>query len=375
MKKRFFRIVLFSYLIALIIFTIGGIQIKKVSAPENSHVKLNEIIHEQRLPLEEQMILKNLIESADEGQKAEALYQIYGIMVFIFMTAITVFLIYFYSSSVRPFIKMEKFAGELASGNLDFSLEQERSQMFGTFSWAFDHMRTELKEARRKEEALAEKNRTMIAEISHDIKTPVANIRNYCEGLALMTDVSPKRREVYLQTIMKKCDEVSSLTNDLFLHALNDMDRLRVEAIPVNVKGLVERVVFPLWEQAVLPRTIDRGSTLFKQNILVDERRFNEVIGNIVTNCQKYAQANPIEVSLEDTGDYLAVTLKDSGPGIPDEDMLYACQKFYRGANALNQQGAGLGLYISDVLMKQMEGRMELRNQDGLIVTLFLKKI
>ena len=68
---------------------------------------------------------------------------------------------------------------------------------------------------------------------------------------------------------------------------------------------------------------------------------------------------------MEDQEQYAVIRIKDCGPGIPEEDFLYAKQKFYRGRNALNQQGAGLGLYLSELLMRQMEGKLELENREG----------
>ena len=108
--------------------------------------------------------------------------------------------------------------------------------------------------------------------------------------------------------------------------------------------------------------------------VFVDERRLTQVIENVINNSQKYAEGSRIEASLTEEGKDIVVRIRDNGPGIPPEDILYARQKFYRGANALSRQGAGLGLYISEVLMKQMNGEIRLRNQDGLEVSLCLKR-
>lgn len=370
MKKRFFRIMFISYAAAVILLLAGWAGISRRSFGENINVEWNEAVHELDLSQTEQGQLQGILQYMEIWRTAEKVEYMYGVMSLICVTGMTVFFLYFYNTSVRPFISMEKFAGELAMGNLDFPLEIERSQMFGTFSWAFDHMREELKEARRKEEEALEKNKTMIAGISHDIKTPAANIRNYCEGLSLMMDAPPKRRERYLQVIMKKCDEISALTDDLFLHALNDMDRLSVDPIPVKTDEIWERVLKPLEEQGIMLIREHLSDAM----VFVDERRLTQVIENVINNSQKYAEGSRIEASLTEEGKDIVVRIRDNGPGIPPEDILYARQKFYRGANALSRQGAGLGLYISEVLMKQMNGEIRLRNQDGLEVSLCLKR-
>ena len=90
---------------------------------------------------------------------------------------------------------------------------------------------------------------------------------------------------------------------------------------------------------------------------------------NILGNAEKYAAGSPVEIKMEDQEQYAVIRIKDCGPGIPEEDFLY------RGRNALNQQGAGLGLYLSELLMRQMEGKLELENREGLQVSLYLLKV
>ena len=132
---------------------------------------------------------------------------------------ICIVFLYVYFRILRPFDKMKYFASEIAKGNFDVPLKYERSNYFGAFTWAFDSMRKEVKSARRAEHEAVENNKTVIATLSHDIKTPIASIRAYAEGLEANLDKSPERRARYLQVLMKKCDEVTNLTKDLFLHS------------------------------------------------------------------------------------------------------------------------------------------------------------
>ena len=120
---------------------------------------------------------------------------------------------------LRPLNKISKYTAEIAKGNLDIPLSYERGSEVGEFSWAFDSMRQELRKSRASEKEAIENNKTVIATLSHDIKTPIASIRAYAEGLEANMDSSPEKRAMYLQTIMKKSDEVSKVTDDLLLHS------------------------------------------------------------------------------------------------------------------------------------------------------------
>ena len=133
---------------------------------------------------------------------------------------------YVYFAILHPFEKMQSFAEKIAQGNFEVPLDYERSNYFGEFTWAFDNMRREITKARSCEREAVENNKTVIATLSHDIKTPISSIRAYAEGLEANLDGTHEKREKYLSVIMRKCDEVSRLTNDLFLHSLSDLDKL-----------------------------------------------------------------------------------------------------------------------------------------------------
>ena len=90
---------------------------------------------------------------------------------------ILVVFIYIYHVILKPFEQMKIYAGEISAGNFELPLDFERANYFGDFTWAFDHMRQEITKARSCEREAIENNKTVIATLSHDIKTPIASIR------------------------------------------------------------------------------------------------------------------------------------------------------------------------------------------------------
>ena len=138
---------------------------------------------------------------------------------------------------------MKQFAGEVAKGNFDVPLEYERSNYFGDFTWAFDSMRKEITKARLNEKEAIENNKTVIATLSHDIKTPISSIRAYAEGLEANLDTTPEKRAKYLKILIRKCDEVTKLTNDLFLHALSDLDKLKINTEQFKICSFMKKAI------------------------------------------------------------------------------------------------------------------------------------
>lgn len=276
---------------------------------------------------------------------------------------------YIYFAILRPFDKLKGFANEIAKGNFDISLEYERSNYFGKFTWAFDNMRHEIIKARSCEKEAIENNKTVIATLSHDIKTPIASIRAYAEGLEANLDTTPEKREKYLSILMRKCDEVSKLTNDLFLHSLSDLEKLKINIKNFEVCSFIQNVVS---EIAAEQNDINFSSPGFKAMISADKNRLMQITENLINNARKYAKSD-IDILIMQSGSNVEIHFRDYGSGIPDEDVPFIFDKFYRGKNCGDEQGSGLGLFIVKYLTEKMNGEVLLCNHNnGLEVTISL---
>lgn len=265
---------------------------------------------------------------------------------------------YLYFAVLRPFGKLKGFADNIARGNFEVPLKYERSNYFGKFTWAFDSMRNEITKARQCEKEAVENNKTVIATLSHDIKTPIASIRAYAEGLQANMDTSPEKREKYLSVLMRKCDEVAKLTNDLFLHSLSDLDKLKINAETFEVCSFVETVVS---EIAGEHQDVTFAKPDFEALVSADKNRLTQIIENLINNSRKYAKT-PIDIKLTHADGEVNIHFTDYGKGIPDSDMPFIFDKFYRGKNVENEQGSGLGLYIVKYLAEKMGGSVLLHN-------------
>lgn len=273
----------------------------------------------------------------------------------------TVIFGYVYVAILRPFDKLKGFAEKISQGNFDIPLDYERSNYFGEFTWAFDSMRREIKKARSCEREAIENNKTVIATLSHDIKTPVASIRAYAEGLEANLDGTPEKRKKYIGVIMKKCDEVSKLTNDLFLHSLSDMDKLKIIPEGFELCGFIENAVT---EIAAEHNDVHFTKPDFSAVVNADKNRLIQITENLIGNARKYAKTD-IEVFFTLSGGNVQIHFRDFGGGIPDEDMPFIFEKFYRGKNSGKEQGSGLGLYIVKYVMEQMDGDILLKNHNN----------
>lgn len=278
---------------------------------------------------------------------------------------------YIYVVILRPFEKMKDFAVKISAGDFDVPLKYQRSNYFGDFTWAFDSMRKEITKARVCEREAIDNNKTVIATLSHDIKTPIASIRAYAEALSASMDTSYEKRERMLDVITRKCDEVSRLTDDLFLHSISDLDKLKIEPEKLEICSFMEIV---MQEISLSQGDVHFRKPVFKAYVNVDRNRLTQIVENLINNAGKYAKSN-IDVFLTEEEDSVALHVRDYGSGIPDENMPFIFDKFYRGSNCGNEQGSGLGLYIVKYITEKMDGKVTLTNhRDGLEAVVVLPK-
>lgn len=288
------------------------------------------------------------------------------------LAVVIITLAYVYVAILRPFDRLEGFASQVAAGNLDVPLNQEKGQYFGKFTWAFDSMRKEIKKAREAEKTAIDNNKTVIATLSHDIKTPISSIRTYCEALEANLDRTPEKRAMYLNTIMDKCDEVGRLTDDLFVHSVSDMNQLSVTPARIDFKTYMAQTVELLSADDKVRYSDDLGDSVY---IKADPARLTQILENLVANSGKYA-CTIVDIKTYVDGSKVVTEVRDYGKGIPEENMPFITQKFYRGNNVEGIQGSGLGLYICNYLSEKMDAQFELSNvYDGETCVGFMGKI
>lgn len=380
MKRKLIGIVIvFTLLFAGVtgIFYISDLSINTEDKHAGQVVAVNEIEQLAKSGMSEEAVEKaaklkqqmRKVESREQGTGDMRIFLFCGISI----AFILVVFGYVYFSILRPFDKMKVFAEKIAQGNLELPLQYGRSNYFGAFTWAFDSMRREITKARACEREAVENNKTVIATLSHDIKTPIASIRAYAEGLEANLDATPEKRAKYLSVLMRKCDEVSKLTNDLFLHSMADLDKLKINPEEVELCGYIKEI---LAEIAAEREDIQFFEPDFKAVVSADKNRISQIVENLVNNARKYAKSL-IDVTMKLAEHNVEIHFRDYGNGIPDEDMPFIFEQFYRGGNCGNEQGSGLGLYIVKYIAGHMGGTVTLHNHvNGLeaVVSLPLKE-
>ena len=257
---------------------------------------------------------------------------------------------------VRPFDKMKDFATAVAGGDLDKPLVRDRENIFGAFTQSFDIMREQLEISREKELQANISKKELVAQLSHDIKTPVASIKAMSEVLEAKEE-KPEVQEK-LHSIGAKADQIDSLVSNLFVSTLEELEKLEVNVSEMESTALIKVINDADYNKKVKEAEIQECM------ITCDKLRVTQVINNIIYNSYKYADTDIYVNGTVDMG-YLYVSITDRGGGVTASELSLITQKYKRGGNASEKQGAGLGLFIARELMENMQGSLEVANADG----------
>jgi signal transduction histidine kinase len=351
-------------------------------------------------------IWNNLNDNMVNGQNLMLKYMVIFWAVLLVLGYTLILIVYRFE--IKPVSEMENFASEIAKGNLDVPLPIHKNNMFGNFTESFDIMREELKASKERELEAEKAKREMVAELSHDLKTPVATIRATCEVLDLIyrKDIEKLENELKAKAdnfndtdkeeaeqrlsglksnlekigyIYNKSDMINELVGSVFRATLDDMQEIKIEP-KENESVTIESYFEGLKEYG----NIIMDNHIPECLVYMDKLRMEQVIDNIVGNSYKYAGTD-IHVSFDETemvlpgngnkASFIKITIRDAGPGVSEDDLPLLTEKFHRGSNAADKQGYGLGLYLANHYMEKQGGGMEYYNDNGFVVELLVKKV
>jgi signal transduction histidine kinase len=262
---------------------------------------------------------------------------------------------------LRPIEDLTRAAVKMTGGDLGQRVLVRGQDQVGTLGDAFNRMASSLQRAEQN-------RRVMTADIAHELRTPIAIQRAHLE--ALQDGVYPLTQE-NLQPILEQTNLLARLVDDLRTLALADAGELRLERTPTDLAALACRVV-----DLFRPEAEARGLQLLIQcppaehfpPVSVDPQRVEQILNNLVSNALRYTpEGGSISVDLRRTDKFVELSVADTGPGIPPEDLSRVFERFYRAdrSRSREQGGTGLGLAIARQLALAHGGDLSAANRAG----------
>lgn len=219
-----------------------------------------------------------------------------------------------------------------------------------------------------KEHKLDEIRKEFVANVSHELKTPLTTVKTYTETL-LESEVDRDTEKSFLSVIDKECDRMTKLVRDLLELSNIDYDRSRWKFDSVSLKAIVEDVLRKLdYSANTKGHELNFECEADIPNIDLDSDAIERVIINIVSNSIKYTEnGGKIDVKLSTDGNYAVLSVKDNGLGIPKEDLDRVFERFYRVEKGRSREmgGTGLGLSIAKEIVEGHSGTISMDSEFG----------
>jgi len=263
-------------------------------------------------------------------------------------------------SMTSPLRELTRAAQAMSRGDLEQRITVRSDDELGELARAFNQLSEELVQAQQL-------RRQMSADVAHELRTPLSLILGHAEGLA---DGVLEPTEETFEVVHDEARRLSRLVDDLHTLSLADAGELSLQREPTAPAALLRTTVAaqrPAAEVRGVNLTMDVQEDL--PLVDVDPDRLVQVLHNLVSNALRYTpQDGRIELSaFSGESGWVTITVRDTGPGIPEEDLPHVFERFYRGDKARHRAegGSGLGLAIARSIVEMQGGRIRAENGPG----------
>ncbi len=220
-----------------------------------------------------------------------------------------------------------------------------------------------------------EQIKTLISDISHQIKTPIAAANTFAELLS-DGELSAEERTEYITTLQMSLGKLTFLTNSLI-----KMSRLESGIISLKPeKNSLNEIVLQA-VKTVYAKAMEKGILITFEcdqafEAVLDFNWTAEAISNVIDNAVKYTpQGGFVRLQITEYPSFLRLDISDSGVGIPEEEQAKIFGRFYRGKQSVGTDGVGIGLYLTREIINKQNGYMKVSSdENGSTFSMFLKK-
>ena len=262
--------------------------------------------------------------------------------------------------------KVEAFEKGNHSVRLDDSSRDEVGQLAGSFNRMANTIEANVKELQKTDKL----RRNLIANVSHDLRSPLASMQGYLETISLKgEDITEKERKKYLNTISRSTQLLRQMVEELFELSKLDARQIEPQKEPLSIAELVQDVVLKL-----KPRADKKDVSLvtdFDQRlprVFADIGLIERVITNLLDNAVDYTDTDgkvSVELKSIQNGTYVEVEISDTGSGIVKEDLPHIFDRFYRADKSRSLAGGntGLGLAIAQKIVELHGSDIEVESE------------
>ena len=284
----------------------------------------------------------------------------YLMLVILFLLSLII-LIFFTEIVYIPLRKITEATEQYASGNMHYEFTVESEDEMGYLAASLSYMASEI--ARSEDD-----QKKFIANVSHDFRSPLTSIKGYLEAMIDGT-IPPEMHEKYLSIVLNETERLTKLTNSLL--TLNNLNTkgIMLNKSDFDINGVIRNVAAS-FEGTCRERTIaiELGLTGDQMYVFADIDKIQQVLYNLLDNAIKFSHHDSI-IKMETTEKYnkIFISVKDSGIGIPKDDLKLIWDRFYKSdsSRGKDKKGTGLGLSITKEIIRSHGENINVISTEG----------
>ncbi len=256
---------------------------------------------------------------------------------------------------------------DMGEGNLDRTIPVKGKDELSSLSQNINQMAAELKDRFEYQQKLEKEKSELIANISHDLRTPLTSIIGFLSAVKEKRYESEQEKDEFIDISHSKAQQLERLINDLFdLTTLSD-NQSNLSRQRVNLNMLLQQ--FVMESEGTLPKEMEVSLVLSKENVWIeaDPEKLIRVFENLLTNAVRYStkpSSLTIKTSIESSGSVLII-FSNPAPPLSNEEIDHLFKRFFKKDQSRTSTGSGLGLAIVKSIIQMHNGNVWATSEDG----------
>lgn len=278
---------------------------------------------------------------------------------------------YLSRSILTPLRELKADIKKLTEGSFEFEIAYSEDSEISELCVMLDKLRIKLKDNVRKQLDYERERNMLIANISHDLKTPITSIKGYVEGVIDGVADTPEKQERYLKTVLSKAELMDELIDNLSMYSKLELKKIPFCFRYTDICGFISNETAEYIPE-LLQEDMETELNIPSHAIIVriDRTKMRRVISNIIGNAVKYKKEGKgkITIGIAEFNRGAVISFHDNGIGISESETDKVFEGFYRSdlSRSSGIKGNGLGLSITKQIIEESGGRIWIKSREGI---------
>lgn len=309
--------------------------------------------------------LQFIFESGNQRFTNEMTYLVIVISYF----AVIMLVLICYYVVLKPFNSLSEYPERLAKGRMGEGIPESKSRFFGKYIWGMNMLKDEMGLKDKNLSTLEREKQTLIISIAHGIKTPLSNIKLYAEAIEkgiYHEDKKPFKKDAETAAkIGQNVEKVETLVKEIMDSSVKAETSYTPTVTSFYLKELLELTKKEYSGRAELLHIPFELKCENNPLVTSDKDGLFRIISQLIENAIKYGSGQGISVSMGRQDEDVIISVKNKGNILSEEETAYVFKSFWRGSNARNVEGQGIGLYVSKQIAESLGGDIFMKSWES----------